>query len=89
MIDLHQLISGNVASVASNLEGFRNRYLALAITVRKYTKQTGYVFLPLHNPCHYTPTIGIDQEQALRNERFQQNQALFRRYTAVGGIIKK
>ena len=32
--------------------------------------------------------MGTAQEQALRNEKFQQNQALIRKYTAVGGALK-
>ena len=33
--------------------------------------------------------MGSAQEQALRNEKFQQNQALFRKYTAVDRALKK
>ena len=51
--------------------------------------QTGYAFVPLHNPFYYPQTTGTSQDQALGNKRFQQNQALFRRYTAVGGDLNK
>ena len=33
--------------------------------------------------------MGNAQEQALVPEKFQQNQALFRKYTAVDGAFKK
>ena len=36
---------------------------------------------------YYPPTMGTTQEQLLVTERFQQNQALFRRCTAVDGEI--
>ena len=49
----------------------------------------GYVSVPPHNPGNYPPKMGASQEQALGNEKFQQNQALFRRYTSVDGAIKK
>ena len=45
-------------------------------------------FLPPHNPRNYPPTMGTDQEQVLVSERFRQNQALFRRCTAVERTIK-
>ena len=32
--------------------------------------------------------MGTSQQQALGTEKFQQNQALFRKYTAVGGASK-
>ena len=50
--------------------------------------QTGYAFLPLHNPGDYPQTMANSQEQAIRTKRFQQNQPLFRRCTAVDGAIK-
>ena len=49
MIDLHQLVSGNPLSVASNLGGGRHRHLALIMTTEEYREQTGLAFLPPHN----------------------------------------
>ena len=37
LIDLHELVSGNVVSVASNLGGGRHRHLTLTTTSNKYT----------------------------------------------------
>ena len=50
LIYLHQLISGNEACVASNLGVIRHGYLTLTITAKEYISQTGYAFVPLHNP---------------------------------------
>ena len=50
--------------------------------------QKGYEFVSLQNSGNYPPTIGTAQDQALRTEKFQQNQALCRIYTAVDGEIK-
>ena len=36
LIDIHQLISGNEAYVASNLGGGRHRHLALTMTAEEY-----------------------------------------------------
>ena len=47
LIDIHQLISGNVAS---NLRGGRHGHLALTMTAKEYMEQTGFAFLPPHNP---------------------------------------
>ena len=52
-------------------------------------EQTGFSFVPPHNPDNYPQSTGIAQEQALGTENFQQNQALFRKYTAVNGALKK
>ena len=54
-----------------------------------YLAQTVHAFVLPHNPGDNPPTMGTDQEQALYTKRFRQNQALFRRYTAVDGVIKK
>ena len=51
--------------------------------------QTVYTFVPPHNPGYYPPIMGTAQEQALGKKRFQQNQALFRRYAAVNVALKK
>ena len=48
-------------------------------------EQTDYAFVPPQNPGYYPPTMGTAQEQALGTKSFLQNQALFRRYIAVGG----
>ena len=50
---------------------------------------TVYAFLPPHNPREQPPTMGTSQEKSLGNERFRQNQALFRRCTTLDGAIKK
>ena len=42
-----------------------------------------------HNPGNYPQSIGSAQEQSLGTEKFRQNQALFRKYTAVDGALKK
>ena len=51
--------------------------------------QTGYAFVPPHNPRNYPLTMGTAQEQALRTETFQQNQVLFRRFTYVEIALPK
>ena len=58
LIELHCLISINMASVASNLRGGRNGHLALTMTAEYYMAQTGYEFVPPHNPVNYPPTMG-------------------------------
>ena len=45
------------------------------------------ILLP-HNPGGYLPKMKTAQEQALITEKFRQNQAPFRKYTAVDGAIK-
>ena len=89
IIDLHRLISGNAASVSLNLKGGRHEHLALTTTHEDYASQTGFAFVPLHNPGDYPPTTGNAQYQALGTEKFRQNHALFRKYTAVDGALKK
>ena len=49
--------------------------------------QTGFTFVPMHNSGDYPPTMGTSQEKVIRIERFQQNQALFRRCTTVDGAL--
>ena len=58
------------------------------MTTKDFLIQTGYAFLPPHNPVKYLPTLGTYQEQALGTEKFCKNQALFRRCTAKDGAIK-
>ena len=78
-----------MASVASNLEGGRHRYLELTTTAEYYLEHMSYAFEPPHNPSYYPPSMGTAQEKALRTKRFQQNQALFQLCTAVDRSIKK
>ena len=49
LIDIHQLISGNAASMASNLGEVQNGHLALTMTTDEYMEQKGFAFLPPHN----------------------------------------
>ena len=51
-------------------------------------EQIGFAFVPPHNPGKYPKSMRSAQEQALRTENFLQNQAMFRKYTAVGGALK-
>ena len=53
------------------------------MTAENYIEQTGYSFVPLHNPGNYSPTLWILQEKALGTEQFWQKQERFRRCTAV------
>ena len=62
LINLHQLISGNAASVTSNLRGFWHRYLVLMMTNEEYIEHTGYKFVPPHNPGDYPPTMVTTKE---------------------------
>ena len=89
LIDIHRLISGNAASVASILGGVLHRHLELTMTAEEYMEQTGFTFVPHHKPGNYPHSMGSAQEQALRTEKFRQYQALFRKYTAVDGALKK
>ena len=50
IIEIHQLISGNVASVTSNLGGGWHGHLALTVTVEDYLVHMGYYFVLPHNP---------------------------------------
>ena len=45
--------------------------------------------MPPHNPGNYSQIMVNAQEQALGNEKFRQNKALFRKYTAEDGALKK
>ena len=89
LINIHRLVSGNVASVASNLIGGQHGHLALTMKSTEYMAQTGFGFFPTHNPDNYLPTILTAQEQALGPEKSQQNQELFRKCTAMDGANKK
>ena len=89
LINIHRLINGNTASVVSNLRGAQHGHLALIMTVKEYMEQTGFAFVTPHNPGNCSQRMGSSQEQALGTENFRQNQALFRKYTAVDGALKK
>ena len=89
IIDIHQLISGNVAFVASNLGRGRHGHRTLTMTAEEYMEQTGFEFVLPHNPGEYPNSMGGAQEQALITEKFRQNQVLFRKHTAVEGALKK
>ena len=47
------------------------------------------MFVTPHDPIDHPPTMGTAQEQELRTESFQQDQALFRRCTAVDRALKQ
>ena len=70
-IDIHQLISGNVASVVSNLGVGWHGHLALTMTTEYYLVQTGHAFFQLHKPRYYPLKMGAFQEQALRTKSFR------------------
>ena len=50
MIELHQLISGNSASMMSNLGRGRHGDLMLTMTSDEYMAHKDYTFVPPHNP---------------------------------------
>ena len=56
---------------------------------KEYMEQTGFAFVWPHNPGKYSQIMGSSQEQALVTENFRQNQALFRKYTAVDRFLNK
>ena len=68
------LVSGNTASVASKLRGGRHGNLALKMTAKYYKTQTGFAFVPSHNPINYPQSMGNAQEQALVTETLRWNQ---------------
>ena len=76
-------------SVALNLEGGQHGNLALTMTAEEYMAQTGFSVVHPHNLGKYPQIMGKAQEQALGTEKFRQNQALFLKYTAVDGALKK
>ena len=67
LIDHHQSISGNAASVSSNLRGGRHVHLGLKMTSEEYASQTGFAFVPPHNSGNYLSTMKNSQDQALGN----------------------
>ena len=58
------------------------------MTAEEYKAQTGFAFVLPQNPGSYPQTMGNAQEQVIGTENFQQNQALFRKYTTVDGALK-
>ena len=70
LIELNLSISGNAASVSSNLGGARNGHVALTLTSKDYGTQTGFAFVPPHSPGDYLPTMGNAKDQALGTEKF-------------------
>ena len=77
LIEIHGLISGDVVSVALNLGGGQHGHLALMMSFEEYTEQTGFAFLPPHNPGDYPQSMGSAQEQALGTEKFRQTKRCF------------
>ena len=57
LIELHRLISGNAASVSSNLGGGWHRHLAPTMKSEDYAAQTGFAFVMPNNPGNYPPTM--------------------------------
>ena len=72
----------------SDLGGGHHGHLVLTMNVGDYLEQIVHMFVPPYNPGNYPLTIGTAQEKLIGNKRFEQNQALFRRYTAIDGAIK-
>ena len=70
LIELYQLVSGNEASVSSNLGGGRHGHLAWTTTSKEYAAQTGFAFVPPHNPEKFPPNMGNAQEQVLGTDKF-------------------
>ena len=89
LIDLHQLIIGNVASMVLNLGGGRHIHLALTMTDDEYRVQTGFAFVPPHNSGKYPQSMGSAQEQALRTKTFRQNPAPFLQIHRRGQSLEK
>ena len=61
LVDLHQLISGNAASVAFNFGGGQHRHLALTMMAEDYRAQTGSEFVPPQKPGDYPQSMGSAQ----------------------------
>ena len=68
LVELHRLISENVASVLSNLVGGCNGHLAPTITSENYAAQMGFVFVTPHHPRNYPATMVNAQDQVLGTE---------------------
>ena len=52
IINLHRLVSGNVVSVVSTIEGGRHEHLTLTMTSVEYKTQKLFTFVPPHNPSN-------------------------------------
>ena len=63
IIDLHQLVSGNTASIVSNLGGGQNGHLALTITRKKCMADTSSVFVQ-----HINQDINCQPHKAPKNK---------------------
>ena len=61
LIYLHQLISGNVESMASNLIGSHHGHFDMTMTADEYKTQTEFAFVPPHNPGNYLQIMGNTQ----------------------------
>ena len=59
------------------------------MTSKDYASHTVFSFVPSHNLGNYLPTMGNDQGQTLKTEKFRQNQAIFRNFIAIEGVLKK
>ena len=70
LIKIHKLINGNVASVTSNIGGIQHRHLALTITSKEYTEQTGFAFVTSLNLSDDTQRMWSAQEKNLELKRF-------------------
>ena len=58
------------------------------MAAEEYRAHKGFAFVLTHNLGNYPQSMGSAQEQALGTEKFQQNQAIFCKYTAVDGALK-
>ena len=58
------------------------------MTAKEYMEQKVFAYVIPHNPGDYPHSMGSAQGQVLRTENFRQNQALFRKYTAVDRALK-
>ena len=67
LIDIHQFIRGNVASMVSNLGGGRHGQLVLTLTDVEYKEEKVCAFVMPHNPGNYPQSMGSAQEQALES----------------------
>ena len=65
LINIDRIISGNDASVASNIGGVQHSHILLIRNVEYYLAQTFHTSIPPHNPGNYPSMIRTDQEEAL------------------------
>ena len=57
LINLHQLISGNAASVSSNPREGRHGHFALVMTDEEYSSNAGFALVPTHSPGNYPQSM--------------------------------